>query len=191
MTSWMFVGGDVSLDFVNTAGGRTRQRDVERLTGFADAVGWAHAAGVLDDAERTGLLAAAERDPTVAQRAVTELRAQREALYTFLVAGIEQTDCPETVRRTVQSGLAAAYRQAVLTPQDGWQTDPGQAGLRVIAVRLALATGALLAGAERTQVSRCGRCTWLFIDPSPTRRRRWCSMAVCGNRAKVARHQRK
>src|SRR5699024_10403516 len=48
----------------------------------------------------------------------------------------------------------------------------------------------LLASDERTQPSICGRCTWLFLDPSPTRRRRWCSMAICGNRAKAQRHQR-
>jgi hypothetical protein len=29
-------------------------------------------------------------------------------------------------------------------------------------------------------------CGWLFADPR--RRRRWCSMAVCGNRAKARRH---
>jgi predicted RNA-binding Zn ribbon-like protein len=29
-------------------------------------------------------------------------------------------------------------------------------------------------------------CGWLFADP--TGRRRWCSMAWCGNRAKARRH---
>jgi predicted RNA-binding Zn ribbon-like protein len=29
-------------------------------------------------------------------------------------------------------------------------------------------------------------CGWLFYDPRG--RRRWCVMAVCGNRAKAARH---
>jgi predicted RNA-binding Zn ribbon-like protein len=30
------------------------------------------------------------------------------------------------------------------------------------------------------------QCGLLFYDHSRTRRRRWCSMAVCGNRSKVA-----
>lgn len=35
------------------------------------------------------------------------------------------------------------------------------------------------------------RCALYFYDISPTRRRRWCSMAVCGNRLKVAAHARR
>ena len=34
-------------------------------------------------------------------------------------------------------------------------------------------------------------CGLLFYDNSRTRRRRWCSMAVCGNRSKVAAFARK
>jgi len=34
-------------------------------------------------------------------------------------------------------------------------------------------------------------CTWLFLDQSRNRSRRWCSMESCGNRAKVRRHYRR
>jgi predicted RNA-binding Zn ribbon-like protein len=42
-----------------------------------------------------------------------------------------------------------------------------------------------------SQVKACeGRpCTLLFIDHTRARARRWCSMAVCGNRAKQAAHR--
>jgi predicted RNA-binding Zn ribbon-like protein len=33
------------------------------------------------------------------------------------------------------------------------------------------------------------RCTLVFSDHTPRRARRWCSMAVCGNRAKQAAHR--
>lgn len=41
-------------------------------------------------------------------------------------------------------------------------------------------------------LKRCGNplCRWVFIDGSRNRSRRWCDMAACGNRAKVARHRR-
>ena len=44
-----------------------------------------------------------------------------------------------------------------------------------------------------TDIRRCAnpRCHLYFRDPSRTRRRRWCSMAVCGNRMKVAAHLRR
>ncbi|MBA2489459.1 MAG: CGNR zinc finger domain-containing protein [Chloroflexi bacterium] len=32
-------------------------------------------------------------------------------------------------------------------------------------------------------------CRWVFHDPSPSGRRRWCDMSTCGNRAKAARYR--
>ncbi|MES6429106.1 CGNR zinc finger domain-containing protein [Cutibacterium acnes] len=32
-------------------------------------------------------------------------------------------------------------------------------------------------------------CTLMFADHTRARARRWCSMAVCGNRAKQAAHR--
>ena len=51
----------------------------------------------------------------------------------------------------------------------------------------------LLADCDRPPVRVCcagaeGRCTWLFVDESRNRTRRWCSMKDCGNRAKARRH---
>jgi len=42
-----------------------------------------------------------------------------------------------------------------------------------------------------SKVKACeGRpCTLLFLDQTRGRRRRWCSMAICGNRAKQAAHR--
>jgi predicted RNA-binding Zn ribbon-like protein len=39
----------------------------------------------------------------------------------------------------------------------------------------------------------CRNCNWLFIDRSRNGSRRWCDMAVCGNRQKARRyyHRRK
>lgn len=41
-------------------------------------------------------------------------------------------------------------------------------------------------------LKRCGNplCRWVFVDGSRNGSRRWCDMAACGNRAKVARHRR-
>ncbi|MBW3612376.1 MAG: CGNR zinc finger domain-containing protein [Chloroflexi bacterium] len=44
---------------------------------------------------------------------------------------------------------------------------------------------------DRLRVCANDGCRWLFVDASPTGRRRWCDMRVCGNRAKVARHRAK
>ena len=53
-----------------------------------------------------------------------------------------------------------------------------------------LATGLTLAAAHG-RIRTCGNplCRWLFIDRSRNGSRRWCEMAVCGNRMKVGRHR--
>ncbi|RNL87399.1 CGNR zinc finger domain-containing protein [Halostreptopolyspora alba] len=196
MRTWpnaSFVGGDPALDFVNTAGGRTKVRDSERLHRFVDALEWAHAGGVLDQAERDRLVARADHDPVEAEQALGELREQREALHAFLLAGVEGTELDAGVRQRVHSDIATAYREAepseYFLTHPAWVVDITAAGARLLSRRLALAASRLLASDHRAQLNVCGRCSWLFLDPSPTRRRRWCSMATCGNRAKAQRHQ--
>jgi len=34
-------------------------------------------------------------------------------------------------------------------------------------------------------------CTLMFAAPTRRRARRWCSMAICGNRAKQAAHRKR
>jgi len=51
----------------------------------------------------------------------------------------------------------------------------------------------LLAQEDPGRVRRCAAtgCRRWFLDTSKNQRRRWCSMAVCGNRSKVAAHHRR
>lgn len=53
---------------------------------------------------------------------------------------------------------------------------------------VARAAADLLTSPDARKVRACpGRgCGWLFLDPRG--RRRWCTMSICGNRAKAARH---
>jgi len=50
---------------------------------------------------------------------------------------------------------------------------------------------ALVEAGETHRLRICANdgCRWVFEDTSRTGRRRWCSMASCGNRAKAARHR--
>lgn len=190
-----FVGGHPALDLTNTAGGSTRARDVERLRAYDDLLAWSVAAGVLDDAEATALAALATADPEGATRALDGVRAHREALHRWLAAAVSGTAGDEADRASVAGEVAEAHRRARPAPDPtrgpAWLVTVDDAGLALPGRRLALATGALLAGEDRRRIGMCGRCSWLFLDPSPSRRRRWCSMATCGNRAKAARHHRR
>jgi predicted RNA-binding Zn ribbon-like protein len=54
---------------------------------------------------------------------------------------------------------------------------------------IAEAIGDLVCRKDFTLVRRCEACTLWFHDVSKSHARRWCSMAVCGNRAKAAAHR--
>jgi predicted RNA-binding Zn ribbon-like protein len=187
-----FVGGHPALDLTNTAGGPTRARDVERLNSYDDLVGWSVAAGVVDGAEGAALAALAAADPQAEARGLDGVRAHREALHRWLAAAVTGGAADDVDRVRVADDVAEAHRRARPAPDPtrgpAWLVTLDDAGLALPARRVALATAALLAGEDRRRIGLCGRCSWLFLDPSPSRRRRWCSMATCGNRAKAARH---
>lgn len=42
---------------------------------------------------------------------------------------------------------------------------------------------------ERIKICPADDCRWAFYDASRNHSRQWCSMRVCGNRAKVRRHR--
>ena len=63
-----------------------------------------------------------------------------------------------------------------------------EGGLEWLLAAIARSAAELLVEGEEAPVRRCANpaCRLFFYDDSRTHRRRWCSMAVCGNRHKVA-----
>jgi predicted RNA-binding Zn ribbon-like protein len=178
--------GHPALHLLNSAGGPTKERTVERLGTWADVLDLARAVRLVDVAESAAL----QVESAAAEAALVDLRAQREALHGFLVAAVAGTEPDRRHRERVARDIRAAHRAATLSARlDGpaWILDVA-VGPALIGHRFALAAAALLAGPQRSQIAGCGRCSWFFLDPSPSRRRRWCSMATCGNREKAARH---
>jgi predicted RNA-binding Zn ribbon-like protein len=57
---------------------------------------------------------------------------------------------------------------------------------------VAAASLAMLDGTwSRLEACRAETCRWTFYDQARNRSRAWCSMEVCGNRAKVRRYRRR
>lgn len=67
------------------------------------------------------------------------------------------------------------------------------AGEGSLAARVAAAVaGALVAGTwTRLKACEAADCHWAYYDRSPAGRGRWCSMQVCGARAKMRRYRAK
>ena len=58
---------------------------------------------------------------------------------------------------------------------------------------IAHAAGDLLVNADFGRIRACAGtgCSLMFLDRTKSGARRWCSMAVCGNRAKASMHRQK
>jgi predicted RNA-binding Zn ribbon-like protein len=56
-----------------------------------------------------------------------------------------------------------------------------------------LSAAELLTSSDLDRLGQCGGvdCGWIFLDTSRNRRRQWCTMQDCGNRAKVQKFRQK
>jgi predicted RNA-binding Zn ribbon-like protein len=68
-----------------------------------------------------------------------------------------------------------------------------EGGLDWLLAAIARSAAEILVEGAKARIRRCANpgCELFFCDKSRTRRRRWCSMAICGNRQKVARFARR
>lgn len=188
-------GGALCLDFANTLGDRPHG-EKEHLRGYADLLAWGRQAGALPAAELSELEGRALDRPRAAARALGRAMALREAVYrTFsaLAAGGEPAAADlAALNRALRLALS---RLRVAVAGQGFTWAWAQGGERLDAVLWPVVRSAadLVTSAEAERVRECAsdRCSWLFLDRSPTRRRKWCDMKTCGNRAKARRHYRR
>jgi predicted RNA-binding Zn ribbon-like protein len=63
-------------------------------------------------------------------------------------------------------------------------------GLQQVLFAVLGSAAELLASDRVGRIRECASadCTWLFVDESRNRSRRWCDMSACGNRMKARRH---
>jgi predicted RNA-binding Zn ribbon-like protein len=175
------LAGDVALELCNTYAGWGESAGREYLAGYAHLVTWACERGLVEARAAAELAEMAERDPPGADRALTRARRLRAAFYA--VATGEADDAARAI-------VAREVERAAATARVEWHADRARFALPV-ALELPVLTAAQEIGRFITQPPRVGRCPghgcgWLFTGGRG--RRRWCSMAVCGNRAKVRRH---
>lgn len=88
--------------------------------------------------------------------------------------------------------LAAAPLVVAVDPADGSAAlAPAEEGSLTARVAAAVAQ-ALVAGTwSRLKACEAADCHWAYYDRSPAGRGRWCSMQVCGARAKMRRYRAK
>ena len=171
------IADRLALDFVATVSERGTT-DLERLATPADLADWIEQAALVD------------RRVRVTDVHLAEARKLREAIYAMVTAWTEAESPTERHRRTVNAAAAASPPTTNLS-RDGRVHRDGDVG----AVLSLVARDAIeLAGSSDLPLVRwCADpfCTRPFVDRSRGRRRRWCGMRGCGDRAKAAAYRRR
>jgi predicted RNA-binding Zn ribbon-like protein len=198
-----FVGGNLSLDFVNTVGGRVSRggrkgsRDFadgvlrDKIRGFEDLLEWAQLGGVLTRNEARGLARRAAAERKRAAAVLVRAARLREALYRIFKALVEDWPVGPADLDVLRGEIAMAREHERLGSQRRaftWTWDDARALDRVLWA-VAKSAGELLTSGDLARLRQCGgeECGWMFLDTSRNQSRHWCDMRDCGNRAKVRR----
>jgi predicted RNA-binding Zn ribbon-like protein len=179
------VASHPALDFCNTLAGWNADEQLEYLQSYAHLAVWAREAALVDAPTEARLRDVAHRDPTAARRQLRAARRLREALYAACTDPGDEESW-NAVARHVRIAASRSVLRRDERPGRRWSV--ADTGLARPVLELARSAGDLLATTDLAHVKACPGtgCGWLFLDPRG--RRRWWSMAVCGNRAKARRH---
>ena len=134
------------------------------------------------------------REPEEEARRVERFHHLRQVLHAIAAEVTEHghptSDQLRDLNHILRHGLH--YHQIERDP-DGTRYTFAQVGDRLDQARATIASSLaqFLADDAPSRLRVCANagCRYLFIDRSPTGRRRWCDMRTCGNQAKVARHR--
>lgn len=170
-----FLGGRLWLDFLNTTPAPVGDLIATR-EGFER---WLDAAGLSSHgAQRPS-------DKTLSE--ALELRGTLRTLFDAMVSG---HPIPQKALAVVNHHLAKSPRVLRLQAE-GHQLALVEEGITaddVALTRIAADFARFVPDYQASRLRNCGNeaCTLVFYDTSRNGTRRWCSMAVCGNRHKVA-----
>lgn len=171
---WQFESGSLALDFGYTGDYGHGRPDWERLHTPPDLDTWLHS--------RFGPLA--QPSDLTAFRSALDLRAAITTLATCAADGT--TFDPASV-----DALNVTAAKTPIRPHLPGGTQPALRPVLSAALSAIAADAIAILSAEGNRVRRCSAddCALIFFDHSRPNARRWCSMARCGNRAKIRAHR--
>jgi predicted RNA-binding Zn ribbon-like protein len=185
------VGDHVALDFLNSIAAPSGTM-VDWIPNGPDFVAWLVGAKVINPDDAQSVLSQfSSRDLNKTARDATALREWfRDVLLQVKTSGIGALSPTDIDRLNAVLAQGATYQHIEdvkdtglrLTAKRSWQkTDD-------LLAPVAVAMADLLCNGDFDLVRNCHNapCTMWFYDRTKGHRRRWCSQAVCGNRAKVA-----
>jgi predicted RNA-binding Zn ribbon-like protein len=187
------VADDPALDFLNSVASPWGA-PIEWLEDGRDLLTWLAAAGLVEPADARRLSRTWSADAVDA--AAAEARSLREWFRGVVsrrrangARGLTDRDVARL--NAVLSRDAAHARVVRVRGRDLLRTVRRYRAPGDLLVAVAEAMARLLCQGDFALIRRCAspECTLWFYDRTKAHARRWCSMAVCGNRMKAAAHR--
>lgn len=188
--NFRFVAGNLALDFINTVAFRADAgKWKDHLLRAEDVRRWANQAQLPD-------LGAINSGPRMGSAALRYVRAVREQLFVVFRAVATGDRVPADTLVRVGSALhacSAKRRLYVDGAEVRWEWRASARCADYLLFPVLTSASDLLTSDSRGLVRQCeaADCGWLFLDRSNARKRRWCSMADCGNRNKARNFYRR
>ncbi|TMB82626.1 MAG: hypothetical protein E6J39_08325 [Chloroflexi bacterium] len=157
-------------------------------------LGWLKENGLISERGRAMEAQRLLRDPAEAQRRLDRFRYLR-ALVHAIAERVNDGHRPtrEQIRDLNHILRHGLHFHQLVSEAQGTRYSVAQVGDHLDQARATIASSLanFLAQDDPHRLRTCANegCREVFIDRSPTGRRRWCDMRTCGNRAKVARHR--
>lgn len=194
--AFRYVGGDPSLDFVNTADWLESGPNGDRFASYDRLVEWAEGAGFITTLAGAKLRRSARARERDAVRALERGRALRLTLRRVFLAVAEGTRFEEPLE-DLNSALADALVHLRLVPGKrragalAWAWENDDESLDALLRPVVRAAGDLLASEEAARIRVCAGadCGWMYVDRSRNKLRRWCQMETCGTTEKTRRRR--
>ena len=183
-SSTRLIAGRLALDFANLI---PEAHDVS----WQEFVGFLVASRVVSKERGQRLENLGRTEPGAVDGVLLKILRLRECVRAIFSAVEEGRAFPNAWAAPINEILRVTEGHDELVMREGgWRLEfvARENGLEWLLAAIARSAAELMVEGAAAPVKRCANaeCRLFFYDDSRTRQRRWCSMAVCGNRHKVA-----
>jgi len=183
------LAGRLAIDFVNAAPPNV-ELAWERIIRFLSMT------NIISPERGAQLLGLPQIDPQASEALLLKARRLNVALRKAFIALVRKQRMAGEWIEPVNEILRITEGHDELVGQDStWKIEfiAREGGLDWLLAAVARSGAEIIAEGTQARLRLCANppCGLFFYDDSRTRRRRWCSMALCGNRSKVAAFARK
>jgi len=186
--TYKLLGGQVSLDLVNTVSWPGTEREHDWFDPPANITLWALAAGLVDARVRRRLDRQMRADPGRFARHASAVARIRRTLRSAIAPRARGERPSEGAVRELNQLLAEACRRRQVDPKTVEWTWLAPSTIEEAMAPAIHNAGEVLTRVDPGRLRYCPSCDWLFEDTTRNASRRWCDMADCGSRDKARRY---